>query len=260
MLRSLKDLERYTITATDGDVGLVVNFLFDDQHWTVRHLVADTGGYFGGHQVLISPISFRNADWANQRLHVGLTREMIKRSPGVNTDKPFSRQHESEYYSYYGYPYYWGYSNIWGMSDDASLLAGGPALASPVGNSNHAPFDVHLRSVNEVRGYHIRGSDGALGHVHDFIVDDRTWQIRYLIIDTSNWWLGKKVLLAPSWATSVSWVNQAVDIQMSRDAIKRCPEWDPTEGVNHEYEMRLYDYYGRPAYWTAPTPPSTHPL
>ena len=109
--------------------------------------------------------------------------------------------------------------------------------------------DVHLRSANEVRGYHIQGSDDAIGHVEDFIVDDETWQVRYLVIDTSNWWFGKKALVAPHWASRVSWEERKVHVDLSRQTIKNSPEWNASAAVNREYEARLYDYYGRPLYW-----------
>ena len=249
MLRSLKDLEHYTVRATDGDIGTVVNFLMEDDRWVVRYLVADTGGFFHGRSVLISPISFGKVDWTEHRFHVSLTRDKVKNSPEVNVDEPVSRQHERDYYGYYGYPYYWGYPGVWGMGYYPASLANidrRSGLDSPDG----APAgDAHLRSARELRGYHIRGTDDAIGHVEDFIVDDETWQIRYLVIDTSNWWFGKKVLVAPQWTKSISWDQRVMRIDLSREVIKKSPVWNPTAGVNRKYEVDLYDYYGRPVYW-----------
>jgi hypothetical protein len=106
-----------------------------------------------------------------------------------------------------------------------------------------------LRSAKEVRGYHIQESDEAIGHVADFIVDDETWQVRYLVIDTRNWWLDMEVLVAPHWASRISWSEKKVFVDLSRQAIKNSPAWNPTAPINREYEARLYDYYGRPVYW-----------
>jgi sporulation protein YlmC with PRC-barrel domain len=113
------------------------------------------------------------------------------------------------------------------------------------------PGDPHLRSAEEVTGYHICGSDGEIGHVADFIVDDETWAIRYLVVDTSNWWFGKKVLVAPGWAYSISFAKSLVYVNLTKEQIKNSPAWNPEALVNREYEERLYDYYGRPAYWTS---------
>jgi hypothetical protein len=125
MFRSLKDLEEYTIGATDGDVGSVVNFLLDDERWVVRYLVAKTGGIFGGRQVLISPISFRQADWSTRRFYLALTVDKIRNSPSFDLDKPVSRQHELDHFAYYGYPRYWGYRGLWGMGTNPGYLAAG---------------------------------------------------------------------------------------------------------------------------------------
>jgi hypothetical protein len=250
MLRSLKDLERYTVCATDGDIGSVVNFLLDDERWIVRYLVVQTGGplFLDGRLVLISPISFLQADWATQRFHLALTMDKVKNSPSIDAEKPVSRQHERDYYRYFGYPYYWGYSGLWGMGAYPGLLAQGGWTDEPDEHTAESG-DVHLRSAREVRGYHIQGSDEAIGHVEDFIVDDESWEIRYLVIDTSNWWGGKKVLVAPQWTSRISWSESMVYLDLSRQEIKKSPEWNPKAAVNREYEARLYDYYGRPVYW-----------
>jgi hypothetical protein len=260
MLRSLKELERYSLQASDGEIGSVVDFLWDDERWVVRYLVADTGGFLGGRLVLISPISFRELDWSSRRFHVALTKKKVENSPGIDTDKPVSRAHEQHYSRYYGFPPYWGYAGLWGMGVYPVALAGQPWNEPSAEPPEPLPEDVHLRSAREVRGYHIQGSDDSIGHVEDYVVDDETWAIRYLVIDTRNWWFGKKVLVAPEWATQISWADKKVYMDLSRRAIEQSPEWDPNAGVNREYETRLYDYYGRPAYWRAtpsevPTPP-----
>ena len=257
MLRSLKDLERYTVSASDGDIGTVVDFLVEDDRWVVRYLVVGTSGFFDRRSVLISPISFGKADWSTQRFHVALTRAKVKDSPDVDVDKPVSRQRERDYYGYYGYPYYWGHLGVWGMATYPNVLAERGWSDAPDAHATGADGDAHLRSASEIRGYHIRGTDDTIGHVADFIVDDETWQIRYLVIETSNWWFGKKVLVAPHWATSVSWEDRTVHVDLSREAIKSSPEWNPTAGVNRKYEVELYDYYGRPAYWDSPAIPAT---
>jgi hypothetical protein len=137
-----------------------------------------------------------------------------------------------------------------------SLAAGGGNEASA--EHPDKPDDVHLRSAAEVRGYHIQGSDQAIGHVEDFIVDDGSWEIRYLVIDTNNWWFGKKVLVAPNWISRISWGERKVHVDLSRETIKNSPEWNASAAVNREYESRLYDYYGRPVYWDGATRPAGH--
>ncbi len=250
MLRSLKEVENYTVVATDGDIGKVVDFLLDDDRWTVRYLIVQPDGplFMDGRRVLISPMSFREVAWSTQRFHLALTKDKVRNSPSVDVDKPVSRQHEREYNGYYGYPYYWGYEGIWGMGAYPGSFSAGRWNDAPVAQADTSG-DVHLRSAKELRGYHIQGNDDAVGHVEDFIVDDETWGIRYLAINTSNWWVGKKVLVAPHWAKGVSWEERKVFVDLSRHVIKSSPEWDASAAINREYEARLYDYYGRPVYW-----------
>ena len=249
MLRSLKDLEGYVVSATDGDIGSVANFLLDDESWMVRYLVVDTGGFFGGRRVPISPVSFRQEDWSTRRFHLALTKDRVKNSPSADVDKPVSRQHDGDYFGCYGYLGRSGYPGLGGMG---VFYPGLPAT----GRSNQAPVehpersgDVHLRSAKEVRGYHLQGSDGAMGHVNDLIIDDETWDVRYLVIDTRNWLLDKKVLVSPHWTSRVSWVKGEVFVEMSRQAITNSPQWDAAAPINREYEARLYGYYGRAVYW-----------
>jgi hypothetical protein len=228
MLRSLKFLEQYMVSATDGDVGNVVNFLLDDEYWFIRYLVVDTGALLNRHEVLISPVSFSEVEWPIQRFHLNLTKDKVKNSPNVETHKPVSRQQEEDFLKYYGYPNYWVYAQ-----------ASGSGLG-----------DIHLRSAKEVRGYNIQASDESIGHIDDFIVEDDIWEIRYLVIDTSNWWFGKRVLVAPQWASRISWEQRNILVDMSRQAIKDSPEYDPSVTLNREYETRLHDHYGEQGYWS----------
>jgi hypothetical protein len=259
MLRSLKDLEAYSVSATDGDVGVVRDFLFDDRRWGVRYLVVGTGGFLDGRDVLVTPISFREVAWASRRFHLALTRDKVLNSPGVGADLPVSGQEERDYFRYFGYPNYWGSSGVWGMDAYPGLLAEAGLEQALAGNLDKGLDDVHLRSAGTVRGYHIQATDEAIGHVEDFIVDDATWELRYLVVDTSNWWAGKKVLVSPLWANRVSWDERKVHVDLTRAQIAQCPEWTPDAPVNREYETRLYDYYGRPAYWDQDEVPGNHP-
>jgi hypothetical protein len=249
MLRNLKDLERYTVNATDGDIGSAVDFLLDDDRWTIRYLVVKAGGFFGGRNVLISPAFFRAVDWSTQRFHLALTKEKIKNSPDVDVDRPVSRQFEHEYYQYYNYTYYWASSGVGGLGACPPMTDRGEWKKVPEGPDEETRSS-HLRSAKEVTGYHIRGSDGTIGHVADFIVDDGTWEVRYLVVDTSHWWAAdKEVLVAPAWATSVNWPKREVHVDLTRHAIKGSPPWDAAADISREYEDRLHAHFGRPVYW-----------
>jgi PRC-barrel domain len=255
MLRSVNDLKGYTIHATDGDVGEVVEFYFDDEEWTIRYVVADTGNWLTGRKVLISPVALGRVDWNSKKLNAAMTREQVQNSPDIDTDKPVSRQHETAYYDYYGYPYYWAGPYLWGpvpYPADYPAYAGSTpsSVEREVAAAEKQQGDVHLRSTNEVTGYYIGASDGDIGHVEDFLIDDENWTIRYMVVDTRNWWPGKKVLVAPDWIKSISWADSKVYVDLSRDSIKNGPEYNPSVPMDRDYEGRLYQHYGRPKYWS----------
>ncbi len=187
MLRSLKELEGYTVNATDGDVGRVADFLVEDKRWTIRYLVVETGGFFNERRVLVSPVSFGKVEWSTRRVDLALTKNKIKNSPSIDTTRPVSRQEEWQLFRYYEYPYYWGYTGLWGMGAYPQLLGTGDIYADSAERLEHATGDVHLRSVNESRVIGIQAADDAIGHLDDFIVDDEeTWELRYLVVDTQQ--------------------------------------------------------------------------
>ena len=115
MLYTAKTLKGYKLDSLDGEIGKVKEFYFDDRHWTIRYLVADTGNWLPGRQVLISPYALNSCDTAKRRtLSVNLTKKQIENSPSLNSDKPVSRQFEEDYYGYYGWPPYWSGSSVVG--------------------------------------------------------------------------------------------------------------------------------------------------
>jgi len=246
MLRKINDLKGLAIGATDGDIGEANDFIFDDKNWTIRYLVADTQRWLPGRRVLISPIVVNPADREGKRLPVSLTQEQVKNSPDISMDEALSAQDEIKYYDYYGWPYYWAGGEIWGpVTMPRDMITEGIdrkiALTEEINRS-------HLRSTKDVTGYAIQATDGEIGHVDDFLVDDESWVIRYMIADTGNWWPGKKVIIAPQWVAHVDWKNSNLYVNLSRESVQSGPEYDP-ERLNRAYEAELYAHYGQPNYW-----------
>jgi sporulation protein YlmC with PRC-barrel domain len=255
MLRNVKDLRGYAIRATDGVIGHVDDFYFDDEAWAIRYLVVETGRWLPDRQVLISPISIGHPDWSAQLLPVSLTKAQVKASPDIDTKQPVSRQHEAMYHRYFGYPFYWGGGGIWGMGAYPGSLTAEDAIEAEMMPTRSAtirmPADYHLRSCRDLVGHHIAASDGEIGHVQDLLVDDHTWAIRYLIVNTSQWWGEHQVLIAPPWIESVNSEDQKVKVLLSRDSVKGAPVYDPAAQLDREQEQAMYEHYGRPGYWTA---------
>ena len=264
MLRSMKDLEDYAIRATDGIIGHVKDFYFDDKAWVIRYLIVDTGTWLLSRKVLISPIAIGHPNWTEKVLPVSITKEQVKNSPDIDTEKPVSRQHEIPYLGYYGYPYYWGGAGLWGEGAYPSMMMPGYAgfVSTPHAEQSeaekayaqaeaarHQDDDPHLRSCKGVMGYHIQATDGDIGHVQGLLVDEETWAIRYMIVNTSNWWLGHQVLIAPQWIQDVSWPDATVSVNLTRQAVKAAPPYDSAARLNREQEMGIHEHYGRPGYW-----------
>jgi uncharacterized protein YrrD len=245
MLRKAKDLNGYKLDSRDGEIGKVKEFYFDDQSWTVRYLVADTGGWLSGRQVLISPYALDPANEGRKVIPVDLTRTQIEKSPSLVTDRPVSRQYEWDYYSYYGWPGYWGGPYAWGPSVYPTRGRVGWSEASRRAKGE----DLHLRSTADVTGRNIQAQDGEIGHVEDFVIDDETWTIRYLIVDTQNWWPGKKVLISTQWIERISWEESRVYINLTRDAIQKGPEYTDQTLITRDHEMKLHRHYNREGYW-----------
>lgn len=239
-------LESFALGASDGDMGRVDDLYFDDQSWTVRYLVVDTAGWLPGRRVLISPASIREVDSSGLRLVTGLKREQVEHSPGVDTARPVSRQHEASLLTYYGLPFYWQGPYRWGPAGSPGTIA--PDARGREGTGATEGADIHLRSVNTVRRFGIRATDGEIGHVEDFLVDEHAWAIRYLVADTRNWWPGPKVLLAVDWITDVGWEDVLVHVGVTREAVRHAPRHEPGT-VDREFEARLHAHYRRRGYW-----------
>ena len=250
MLRSMKDLEGCTIGAVDGEIGGVRDFYFDDESWVIRYLVVDTGNWLSHRRVLIAPI----ANWSEKVLRVAITQEQVKNSPSIDTQKPVSRQHEMGYLDHYGYPYYWGGGDFWG---DGMMMWGKDRTArtdelrrdAGMNSEGRQPGDVHLRSGNEVAEYDVLAADGDIGHVQGALFDAGGWAIRYLVVNTSNWWLGHQVLIAPQWITGVQWNDKKVSVSLSRDAVKSSPPYLPGTRVDRDGAARLDAHYDNPGRW-----------
>ncbi len=219
MLYNSKNLYGHKLAASDGEIGQVKDFYFDDQSWLVRYVVADTGTWLSGRQVLLSPQAFGRIDSEAQILHVNLTRKRIEDSPSIEAHRPVSRQHEAEYYRYYGWPSYWeAGGGMWGV-------AGLPLVGEPRPHHGHNQRDdVHLRSTRAVTGYHLEASDGAIGTVSGFMVDIRSWGIRDLVVETGHWYAGKEILVAPSRIDRISYDHSKVFVSLTLADIRRTPE------------------------------------
>jgi uncharacterized protein YrrD len=259
MLQVASALHGFAIEAKDGELGTVSDFLFDDSTWKVRWLVVDTGKWLTGRKVLIHPSAVGSADYGSRELTVALTKAQVKGSPDILQDRPVSQQMQNDLYNYYGWDPLW----LGGMSGGLYGGAmGGMAEPLPakvyfgpgaVRDAGHDDIDVddgdpHLRSVTEVTNYHVHASDGSIGHVEDFLVESTSWSVRYLVINTSDWWVGKHVLMSPYAVKEVDVLGQYIRLDIARAKIRSGPSWNPADVISGEFERRMHSHYDWPGY------------
>lgn len=245
MLYKAQKLVGYTLKGIDGEIGTVKEFYFDDKHWTIRYLIAETGTWLADRQVLISPYAVIGVNNEERHINVNLTKKQIECSPAISNDKPVSKQFEDDYYKYYGWPIYYGGSLMWGAY---------PYIPNNLNKSREPDYqekiwNPSLRSTGAVSKYYIQATDGEIGHVDDFIIDDEAWAIRYLVIDTKNWWPGKKVLVSTQWFERISWEEEKVFVGLSLEAIKKSPEYSEKSLLDRDYEIQFHEHFKRPGYW-----------
>lgn len=265
MLRELKQMEKFKIGATDGDIGSVKDFYFDDDAWVIRYVVVETGDWLLSRKVLVFAHAIEHPDWENKILPTTVCLDQIRNSPDIDTKKPVSRQHEIRYLEYYGYPYYWDGLDMFpssGMPDmylPRAVRSDGERTAIKKASvahekklrAEHRNDDPHLRSCEAVTGYYIHAIDGEIGHVHGYLIDEGSWAIRYVIVDTSNWWLGHKVVIAPEWFQDIDWAQKKVSVDLLRHSVEHSPSYSETIQFDRQQEAALYAHYKRVGYWPA---------
>jgi uncharacterized protein YrrD len=206
MLHDLNALTGSLVIATDGEMGSIRNFLFDDQSWTVRYLVVDVGGWLTRRAVVLAIAAVEQPDWVKKTFHVHLTKEQVRYSPDVDTEKPVSRQQEIAMQEYFGWPVFWAASEL------------GPASSLPPGREYpvRAEADTHLRGTRDLAGYEVWSTDGEIGRVDSFIMDDGAWHLGYLDVKTGDWLYNRSVLVPTRWVHSVSWAERRVNLDHAK--------------------------------------------
>lgn len=244
MLQSMKELRGYTIRATDGNSGKLHESYFDDQEWNVRYLVVDTGNWLTRRRVLVSPSTLGQPDGKAQMLPTNLTKRQVENSPPTHSERVVSRQvRDEDLDSYYRWPY-------WGLAAPGFALRplASAWLTERTSEKGSQPReqgdDPHLRSTREVIGYHTEASNGDVGRVEDFLVDDDTWRIPYIVVATRGLLARNRFLVAPPWIDRVSRSERKVHVDLPREIIENSPEFDPSSPVAREYEIGLLEYYG----------------
>jgi uncharacterized protein YrrD len=242
MTYTANDLRGRRLEATDGLVGKVKDVFFDDESWNIRYLVVDTGTWLDSREVLISPVSITGWDVEEDAITTSLSRSQVEHCPPATTDAPVSRLYEEQLHNHYGWPYYWGgtafggpglymyppvgdvglYPAMYGRTRDTELeQEERQALEARLSAANP-----HLKSCRDVRNYDIHATDGAIGHVEDFILDHMAGRITHLIVDTHNWLPAHKVAIRTDDVDHIDWVEAEVMVRLAKDQVKNAAPED----------------------------------
>ena len=250
MLWNSSALNGYAIQAIDANIGTVSDILFDDTHWAVRWLVVDTGYWLPGRKVLLPFSVLGEPDRDLRMFPVKLTKQQVKDSPDIDTDKSVSRQHEAHVYDYYGLDPYWS-GGVCAAGNDMVL----PFMRPSGGDGRREQLmandtivqeergDAHLRSVSAITGYHLHATDGEFGHATEFLFNDADWKIRYICVDTRNWWPGELVLISPRSVLEIDWAGRQIRLNISRGQVKGSPPFHRSMTVDSAYDENFASYY-----------------
>lgn len=238
MYPKIKQLYGKKLSASDGLIGHVRDFYFDDGTWTIRYLVADTGSWLPKRQVLLSPHAFGNhsfgmSDSEADLLIVNLTRKQIEESPSIETHRPVSRQFEIDYYRHYGWPSYWQDGEMEG-SIGYPAIDPIPVPENVPQEQPHQNNDIHLRSTKAVTGYQIQTTDGPIGSVSGFTVDGRNWTIREAVVQTGHWYSRKEILISTENIERISHDDSKVFVNLTQEDLRQTVSNDIAQaGAGH---------------------------
>lgn len=225
MLHNIKELYGAKIAASDGEIGHVKDCYFDDKRWVIRYLVVDTGAWLSDRQVLISPHAFGPWDRDKKIMAIKLTRKQIEDSPPIDSHRPVSRQSEQDYHQHYGWPAYWEGGGMWGI---AGFPVGdtSPSKKERSQHGHNQRDDLHLRSTTALTRYGIHTVDGEIGTLRSFMVDDKSWAIGELVVETGRWYSEKEILIAPSMVERIDYDASQVLVRLTKAEIQRTTEND----------------------------------
>jgi hypothetical protein len=262
MLFAVGGLVGCAVKASDGDVGSVKDFLFDDENWKIRWMVVSAGKWLPGRQLLIHPSAIAPLTLPAKpqfpmmspgdrlELAVNLTKREIEQGPYSAEDEPVNKDMEALLYDYYGWDPYWGATHF-----GAELMPNAEerivdAVARRDAGDVIPPVDGgdHLHSVAAFKDYYVHAVDGDIGHVENLLADDANWEIRYLVIATRNWWPGKIVQLSPYAVKNIDWFGQHINMNVTRDQVRSAPAWDPLAMMDEAREEEFHRHFGWPGY------------
>lgn len=217
MLRCSTELIRYDVEGSDGTIGKVRDFYFDDRSWIIRFIVVDTDGLLGDNRILVQPQDVRELRFPQESIVLKMSQKDAEEGNGRAMFPASATEVEG-----------------------ADAAAAGDLM----GNG------LVLRSVEQIGSFEVNCKDAKIGYVHGLLIETTTWSIRYVIVDTGHWMPGKLVLLSPLSIEGIDWDDQIIKTDVTEDGVKNCPPYDIKSETSREYEAFLHDYYGWKKYWS----------
>jgi hypothetical protein len=216
MLESTHLLTGFSLATEDGEIGSVKDFYFDDQHWNIRYLVVETGNWFFGGKVLISPYAIQGVAWEDRLLKVKMTKDQVRSSPSIDTNLPVSKQLEKKLNDYYAWPYY-------GSAGMGYPTTGMVKVSRTVRSEleDNTAADKHLRSYRHVRDYKVYNPDGFLGETADFLVDTADWTLPYLVVEMADAADGDMIAIPTDQIASIDFSTYAVAVTLDTAQLKK---------------------------------------
>ncbi|HEX2955297.1 MAG TPA: PRC-barrel domain-containing protein [Chitinispirillaceae bacterium] len=241
-------------TVNSGSV-TIEQFLFEDQSWIIRYLVIQIRSHQSYMRKLVSPLSIQKI--SRHTLYLNMTFDLLENSPEFDNELPVSRQMEEALLKYYSWPCYWLYPEGYNLLGGALYPGLSVPFAYPAANGEDQQTDIlskeshlentsdssHLRLTNDVKGYRIIAPDGEVGQVVEFLIDDKNWVLKYLVVDTGHALPGRKVVLPSQLVKKVEWASTAIYLSCLRKVVIDSPLFDMEYPFASEYESRVMAYY-----------------
>lgn len=259
MLFPTKKLEGIQLEATDGEIGKIKDIYFDDKKWTVRYVVADTRKWLPGRKVLLSPASLKHIPFDGESIEVNLDKETIRQSPSLEEHEPVSVRKEAELSQYYGWSPYWEGQYLWGTMGHPQLDGPGipPSMMDELEKQKAEQQEVgpghpdhNLRSVQETAGeksgYRVFAQGHEVGHLEDFQIQQETYKLQYMIVNTGDWLDEKLRLLSTDWIEEIDWEAKMIMVNIAPDQLKQAPDYEFDHEITRDVEERLHSLYSKP--------------
>ena len=236
MLWNASALNSYPVKATDGQLGTVSGLMYHESDWAIRWLVVETGDWLSGRRALLPVAALGQPDLESHHLPTRLTVRQVEECPDVGASEPLSQESEALLCEHYDLP---NGRDHFRLGDHDGKPSEVIVPDQPQGFTTAAPAerdgsrgDPHVRSISEITGDSIEATDGDIGHAEDFLIDTALWQVRYLIVHTSSWWPGEKLLVSP---LSIDWIERArsiIHLDVTRQKVKDSPPYVVAETVD----------------------------